>query len=119
MAFEAFKAQDTARGRPRRARRLTYTLSIAVHGALVVAGVVYSYWHVDELTPPTLHVTLVSSTAPPPPPAPAAGGAARKKTTPRPKTSTPTQPTELLQPREIPRPFDRSKVDDEDDPDKP
>jgi len=119
MAFEAYRAQEKAR--PRRGRRLTYALSIAFHGALVVAGVAYSYWHVDELTPPALHVTLVSSTAPPPPPPPAAaGGGPKQKAAPRPRTPTTTvQPTALVEPRDTPKPLDQRPVDDDDDPDEP
>jgi hypothetical protein len=78
VAFEAFRAES----QPRSARgRLTVALSIAFHGALLAAGIAYSFWHVDELTPPSVKVTFLSAAPPPPPPPPPAGGggAARKK----------------------------------------
>jgi hypothetical protein len=51
VAFEGFRAQSGKR--PRR-NRLTLALSIVFHGALLAAGVAYSFWHVDELTPPSV-----------------------------------------------------------------
>ena len=106
MAFEAYLTQDQAK--PTGRRRLTYTLSLAVHGALVLAGVVYSFWHVEELSPPTVHVTFLSAMPPPPPPPPPAGGngGAKKKIISKPKpTVTPSlvQPkSTLVQPKEKP-----------------
>lgn len=107
MAFEAFLTQGASR--PVGRRRLTYTLSIAVHAALVAVGVVYSFWHVEELSPPTVKVTFLSALPPPPPPPPPAGGEgapkAMKKATPKPKTTPPLvqpKPT-LVQPKETPK----------------
>ena len=99
MAFEAFRAESQPR--PRRGR-VTVVLSIAFHGALLAVGVAYSFWHVDELTPPSVKVTFLSAAPPPPPPPPPAGGggAARKKAVIKPKT--PTKPTDIVQPRETP-----------------
>ncbi|HEX3902174.1 MAG TPA: energy transducer TonB [Polyangia bacterium] len=99
MAFEAFRAESQPR--PRRGR-LTAALSIGFHGALLAAGVAYSFWHVDELTPPSVKVTFLSAAPPPPPPPPPAGGggAARKKVVIKPKTLT--KPTDIVQPRETP-----------------
>jgi len=47
MAFEAFLTQEKTQ--PKKGRRLTYTLSLSLHAALLIVGVVYSFWHVDVL----------------------------------------------------------------------
>ena len=73
MAFEAFRAQSEAPARAGR-RRLWYALSIGVHGALIAVGIAYSFWHIDELSPPLLKVTFLSAAPPPPPAAAAARG---------------------------------------------
>jgi protein TonB len=121
MAFEAFRSQSQAR--PRRSRRITYTLSIVVHGVLIVAGVAYSFWHVEELTPPSLRVTFMSASPPPPPPPPppAGGGTVKKKVPIKPKTVViPPRPTDIVQPRETPPPKkEEPKHDDDDDDDTP
>jgi protein TonB len=126
MAFEAFLTQDQAK--PTGRRRLTYTLSLLAHGAVVLVGVVYSFWHVEELSPPTVRVTFLSAMPPPPPPPPPGGnGGARKKVTSKPKpTVTPTlvQPkATLVQPKEKPEPETKKdppktepkKTDDDED----
>jgi protein TonB len=119
MAFEAFLERDDVR--PRRRRRVTYTVSLIVHAALLGVGIAYSFWRVDEISPPTVRVTFMSS-APPPaaPPPPAAGGgsaAPRKKILPKVKPTLAT----LVQPRLIPpkRETDEPKTEppDDDDPD--
>ena len=51
-------------------RRLIYAASVALHVALIAAGVAYSFWHIEELTPPTVRVTFMASAPPPPPPPP-------------------------------------------------
>ena len=72
-------ARKTRTARSRQ-RRVAFTLVAVFHGVLIAAGVVYSYWHVEELTPPTLRVTFMSAPPPPPPPPPPpAGGGARAK----------------------------------------
>src|SRR5262245_28939391 len=116
MAFEAFRAQNTAR--PRKGRRLTYALSIAVHAALIAVGVVYSFWHVEELSPPGVHVTFMSAAPPPPPPPPppAGGGAAKKKTVTKPKPTVVPKVPDIVQPRETPPP-EKPKHDEDDDED--
>jgi protein TonB len=104
MAFEAFRAQSEAPARAGR-KRLWYAVSIALHGALLATGIAYSFWHIEELTPPLLKITFLSAAPPPPPaaPPPAGGGAAaKKKVAIKPKPVV--QPrTELVQPREIPK----------------
>jgi protein TonB len=120
MAFEAYRTQDKAR--PRRGRGVTYALSLVLHGALIAVGVVYSFWHVDELSPPTLRVTFMSASPPPPPPAPppAGSGGPRKKTPVKPRTAiVPPRPTDIVQPRETPPPVKPpptpARDDDDDD----
>jgi protein TonB len=117
MAFEAYRSQG--RARPRRRRAVIYALSVAFHAGLIAAGVAYSFWHVEELSPPSVHVTFMSALAPPPPPPPpppAGGGAVKKKVTVKPKpTIVPPRPDEIVQPRETPKPTDKPKPDDDDD----
>jgi len=105
VAFEAFRDQAQARA-PSRRRRLTVVLSLAVHGAAIAAGVAYSFWHVEELTPPTLRVTFLAAAPPPPPPPPPAGGGgrARPKPQPKPRPVVQPKPTEIVQPREEKKP---------------
>jgi protein TonB len=70
MSFEAFLTQT--RPPPNRRRRLTYALSLAVHGALLVIAVVRSSWHTDELSAPQIPLTFLSLVPPPAPPPPIA-----------------------------------------------
>jgi len=106
VAFEAYRAQSQAR--PRRGR-VMIVASIAFHAVLLTAGVAYSFWHVDELTPPSVKVTFLSAAPPPPPPPPPAGGGggARKKVVVKPKT--PTRVAELVQPRDTPEETPKEK----------
>jgi hypothetical protein len=121
MAFDAFRTQDE---RPKHLRRVIIGVAAVLHGALIAAGVVYSYWHVDELTPPTLRVTFISAAPPPPPPPPppAGGGAPKKVAMTKPKPTTPVvvpKPTDIVQPRERPAPVKKEfrKHDDEEEDD--
>ncbi|HEX4404303.1 MAG TPA: hypothetical protein VH560_05715 [Polyangia bacterium] len=106
MAFESFRAQE--RGRPRTLRRIAFTLVVFFHGVLIAAGVAYSYWHVEELTPPVLRVTFMSAPPPPPPPPPPpAGGGSRAK-----KVAIKTKPVEPIvvpKPNEIVQPPEKTK----------
>ena len=102
MAFESFRAQE--RGRPRTLRRIAFALVALFHGVLIAAGVAYSYWHVEELTPPTLRVTFMS--APPPPPPPAGGGSRAKKVAVKTK---PVEPIVVPKPNEIVQPPEKTK----------
>jgi len=105
MAFDAFRAQSEAPVRRGR-RSLWYALSIALHGALIGVGVAYSFWHVDELSPPLLKVTFMSAAPPPPPaaPPPAGGGSVATKPKPIVKPKPVVQPKpEIVQPRETPK----------------
>ena len=113
MAFEAFL--EGGDPRPRRRRRLTYTVSLAVHAVLLAGGVAYSFWHVEEITPPTVRVTFMAAAPPPapPPPPPAGGGseAPKKKTPPKVKPTL----TALVQPRLVPPKKEEPKPEPDDD----
>lgn len=76
MPFEAYLTQNKTK--PRIARALTGTISLTVHGGLIIAGLIYSFWHVDVLSPPTVTVTFLQATPPPPPPPPPKKKAATK-----------------------------------------
>ncbi len=97
--FEAFKA-EAAQDRTLSWRRLTFIVSFALHGVLLAAATVHSFWEVDELSPPAVQVTFISALAPPPPPPPppAAATAADK---PRPKVKKPVPVEALLQPAPV------------------
>jgi periplasmic protein TonB len=70
--FASYIAADSTRRQGRRLRRLTAVASIAAHGALLAAGLVNSFWRVDELSAPRVAVTFISLPVAPPPPPPAA-----------------------------------------------
>jgi periplasmic protein TonB len=89
MAFESFLTQDKAK--PKKWRRVTYTLSLALHGALLLVGAIYSFWNVDEISPPSVQVTFLAAAPPPPPPPPPPK---KKKSEVKPKV-----PTEIVQPK--------------------
>lgn len=114
MAFEAFLETDDRR--PRRRRRLTYSISLAVHAALLAGGIAYSFWHVEEISPPTVRVTFMATAPPPPaaPPAPLAGGgdAPKKKA-----AATKIKPTltNVVQPPVISPKKEEPKTDPEPD----
>jgi protein TonB len=96
-------------------------VSVVVHAALLAGGIAYSFWRVEEISPPTVRVTFLSSAPPPPapaPPPPAGGNAAstRKKT---PITPPRTNPITLVEPRKIPprKEDPRDEPPDDEDPD--
>ncbi len=93
MSFEAYLAQDLRR--PSAGRRITVAVSVALHAAAVALAIVYSFWHVDELSLPTAVVTFYQALVPPPPPAQAAKTAGHPRTHSRTRPTTPTivQPT--------------------------
>jgi protein TonB len=108
-AFEHFLTQEKAK--PKKWIRITIFGSIALHAVLLVAGAVYSFWHVDEISPPSVTVTFLSVAAAPPPPPPAA----KKKT----NIVKPRVPVEVVQPRpnQIVQPKDKPPPEPEDDDD--
>jgi TonB family protein len=81
MAFETYLTVD--KQRPRKGRRMTFVISLAVHAALLVVGVVSSYAGVDELTAKTAWTPIVFT----PPPAPSSGPSKASKSATRPHPS--------------------------------
>jgi protein TonB len=104
MAFEAYLQQGTVR--PSRGRRITYTVSVAVHAAAVLAAIAYSFWHVEELNAPVVTVTFVSAAVPPPAPAPppalGGGAAPKRKAVARPRVEIPVKAPDVVQPKADP-----------------
>jgi outer membrane biosynthesis protein TonB len=121
MVFEGFQpgAATTRRKRP-----WVFGVSVILHGAALIAGVAYSFWHVDELKMPSLTVSFVSAVpqAAPPPPAAALGGGAseppKKKVAKTKPVATPKDPT-LVAPTERPKPVDPTPTDPEPPTEKP
>jgi protein TonB len=110
MPFEAFLTQHHIR--PKKGRRVMVALSLVLHGGLVIAAVVYSFWNVDVLSPPTVTVTFLNNSPPSPPPPPPP----KKKTAAQTKPVTPrelVQPkaNEIVQPKAA-KPVEEAKEDD-------
>ena len=80
-------------------RRAVLTVSLALHAIAAIALVVYSFVHVEEITPPALSLTFFSAPPPPPPPPPPA---AHKKVEHKieKKIVTPTTVPTLVQPKQ-------------------
>jgi len=115
MAFEAVLSADGRR--PLAWKRGTVALSLFLHAALLIIGVVYSFWRVDELPLPSVVVTLMAGLPPPPPPPPPPAGGGKKHTI-KPKTKpVEVQRNELVQPKdqpkETPPPPKEEKEDDD------
>ncbi|HEY0709782.1 MAG TPA: hypothetical protein VGG33_23415 [Polyangia bacterium] len=100
MAFENYLTQDKAK--PTKWRRITYSLSLGLHGALLVVGAVYSYWHVEELSPPSVSVTFLAGAPPPPPPPPPPKRKKAETTVKKPVEIVQPKPTAIVQPKEKP-----------------
>jgi protein TonB len=95
MSFEAFLTAD--RPVARRRRSATVGISFALHVAALIFGVATSFWHVEEMVPPSLPLQLFTFTLPAaPPPPPAARAVRRTVTRVRPR------PTEIVQPQAEP-----------------
>jgi protein TonB len=99
MAFEAILSEQ--RAKPKGWRRVTFVVSIALHVAALVAGLVHSLWQVDEMPMPSLQVMLADAPPPPPPPPPPAAKKAHES---KPKTR-PVEPKtqELVVPKDTPK----------------
>jgi protein TonB len=80
-------------------RRAVLTVSLALHGIAAIVLIVYSFVHVEEITPPALSLTFFSAPPPPPPPPPPA---AHKKVEHHEikKIVTPTTVPQLVQPKQ-------------------
>jgi hypothetical protein len=102
MAFEQFLNQKEPPGGRNKWRAITYTFSLSLHGALLLGMLVRGFWHVEELEPKGVPVTMMALRVPPPPPAPP-----ERKMAPKPKVAAvvPRREKVLVQPvvaREVP-----------------
>jgi outer membrane biosynthesis protein TonB len=97
--FETFLTHEQRR--PKAGRRITYAVSILMHGVGLCLAVAYSFMHVDELSLPKAVVTFAGAIVPPPPPPPPKGSV---KPRPRPHPTRVVAPSskEVVQPREEP-----------------
>ena len=100
MAFEAILQQEQAK--PKRWRRATLIVSLAVHVVALSAALVHSVWQVEEMPMPSLQVTLTAAVPPPPPPPPPAARKASGESQPK-KHSVEPKPQELQVPKEVPK----------------
>src|SRR3954466_14427980 len=79
-------------------RRAVLTVSLALHGIAAIVLIVYSFIHVEEITPPALSLTFFSAPPPPPPPPPPAKKHTEVKHIEK-KIVTPTTVPQLVQPK--------------------
>jgi periplasmic protein TonB len=79
-------------------RRAILTVSLAAHGIAAVALFVYSFVHVEEITPPALSLTFFNAPPPPPPPPPPAKKKTEVKHVEK-RITTPSQIPQLVQPK--------------------
>ena len=89
-------------------RRAVLTVSLALHGIAAMVLIVYSFIHVEEITPPALSLTFFSAPPPPPPPPPPAKKHTEVKHIDK-KIVTPTSVPQLVQPKQ-----EESKPDEDD-----
>jgi periplasmic protein TonB len=89
-------------------RRAVLTASLALHAIAAIVLVVYSFIHVEEITPPALSLTFFSAPPPPPPPPPPAKKHTEVKHIEK-KIVTPTTVPQLVQPKQ-----EESKPDEDD-----
>jgi protein TonB len=100
MAFEAILQQQDAK--PKRWRRVTLTVSVALHVAALAAALVHSVWQVEEMPMPSLQVSLTAAVPPPPPPPPPAARKASAESRPKTRPVEP-KPQELVVPKDTPK----------------
>ena len=100
MAFENFLTQDKMK--PTKWRRVTYSLSLGLHAGLLVVGAVYSFWHVEELSPPSVSVTFLAGAPPPPPPPPPPKKKKSETKVVKPTEIVQPKPNQIVQPKEKP-----------------
>jgi protein TonB len=96
--FESFKA-EAGRDRALSWQRVTFIGSFVLHGVLLAAATVHSFWEVDELSPPAVQVTFIAAMTPPPPPPPPPAAAPAEK--PRPKVRKPVPVEAVVQPAPV------------------
>jgi periplasmic protein TonB len=80
-------------------RRAVLTVSLALHGIAALVLIVYSFVHVEEITPPALSLTFFSAPPPPPPPPPPASHKKVEHKIEK-KIVTPTTVPQLVQPKQ-------------------
>ena len=100
MAFEAFQGAVRGAG-ARRAQAPVVRAVDRVPRRADRRRVAYSFWHIEELSPPLLKVTFLSAAPPPPPaaPPPAGGGdGAEEEGAVKPKTVVQPKP-DIVQPQ--------------------
>ena len=100
MAFEAILQQEQAK--PKRWRRITLIVSLAVHVVALSAALVHSVWQVEEMPMPSLQVTLTAAVPPPPPPPPPAARKSSAESQPK-KHPVEPKPQELQVPKDTPK----------------
>ena len=100
MAFEAILQQQQVN--PKRWRRATWTVSIAVHVVVLTAALVHSVWQVEEMPMPSLQCTLTAAVPLPPPPPPPAARKASSDSRPKTRPVEP-KPQELVVPKDTPK----------------
>jgi periplasmic protein TonB len=92
--------------RPKAWKRALLIVSIVVHAIAISGLIIWSFVHVEEVTPPPLTVTFFAS-APPPPPPPPPPPKKKSSTVKKPKTTQVVQPTDvpkIVQPEPEPEP---------------
>lgn len=113
IAFEALLAREERK--PKLRKQLMLTISLALHGVLLVVGIIHSFWSVEELAPPSLAVTLHLGAPPPPPPPPAA----RKATPTKPKARpSEAKADRIVAPKEVSKELPKEEPKKEEDEDK-
>jgi outer membrane biosynthesis protein TonB len=99
MSFETFLTQQQAR--PKKGRRLTYAMSLLLHGVALSLAAAVSYWHVEELSPPNIPLFISGGPLVPPPPPKGSPEPRRRR---RPTTVAQPRSKQTLQPQEAPEP---------------
>lgn len=111
MAFEAILSEQ--RAQPKRWQRVMLIVSVGLHAAALIAGVVHSMWQVEEMPLPSLQVMLTEAPPPPPPPPPAGR---KKSAEARPKSRpTESKPRELQVPKDTPKDAPKPEAEEADD----
>ena len=100
MAFEQFLTQDQSK--PTKLRTITFSIAIGLHAALLIVGVYLSFWHVEELSPPSVSVTFLAAAPPPPPPPPPPKKKKADTVKVIPKEIVQPRPNQIVQPKEKP-----------------
>lgn len=81
-------------------RRAVLTVSLGAHVVAAIALFVYSFIHIEEITPPALSLTFFSAPPPPPPPPPPAAHHKTEQHHVEKKMVQPTQVQPIVQPKQ-------------------